>query len=591
MIPLGYEVGTGKRVNVPLKHLAVVGQTQESGKTTTLEALITRSGLRAIAFVTKRGEKSFRKVQPIPAYFSEATNMEYWKFVAALVESMASIKLGFNERGWLIKLCDDYNRKEKNKERSHAWKKPSNLVELLRNVESALPHMRGNNELVLLQLRELLKSIVPEVAAAKFSGELKLADSGIHVMDVSRFSVSLQSLVIRSVLEWVYQHGNKTVVIIPEAWQFIPQGRNTPVKLAAEELIRKGGALQNFVWIDSQDLRGVDKNLLRSVQVWLFGVQREKNEIANTLDSIPDFPRPNATDVMRLQKGQFFVAFGNVCVKAYVQPAGMEDEQAISIAIGETDTGVWKEIEKDLDLTERTKRAVAREREPEPEEHVPGTAQLSTWKCPYKNKTCGTGGVVCARCDEDFAAMAETENDEMWKEKYEELQKDFDALQRRMDLLQKDEVKAEDARTFSGEPPPINYRERVAESADQAARIPMPLDMVYDFVKERAQKDPAMLAILDAQRPQMDIKITRPTVEMDKSTLLGQVAALIPEKFFDSPKNGPAVAKEIERRYSNKQPTTNVYKPLNRLTEYGFLTNEADGFLAVKSMKVNLVEA
>lgn len=38
-IHLGYEVGTGAPVAVPLKHTAVTGQTQESGKTTTLEAL------------------------------------------------------------------------------------------------------------------------------------------------------------------------------------------------------------------------------------------------------------------------------------------------------------------------------------------------------------------------------------------------------------------------------------------------------------------------------------------------------------------------------------------------------------------------
>lgn len=563
MIPLGYEVGTGKRVSVPLKHLAVVGQTQESGKTTTLEALITRSGLRAIAFVTKRGEKSFRKVQPIPAFFSEATSMEYWQFVAALLESMAKIKLHFNERGWLIKLCDDYTRKEKNKERSYAWKKPTNLVELLRNVESALPSMRGNNELVLLQLRELLKSIVPEVAHAKFSSTLKLAASGIHVMDISRFSVALQSLVIRSVLEWVYQRGKKTVVIIPEAWQFIPQSRNTPVKLAAEELIRKGGALQNFVWIDSQDLRGVDKNLLRSVQVWLFGVQREKNEIANTLDSIPDFPRPNATDVMRLSKGQFFVAYGNVCVKAYVQPAGMEDEQAISIAIGETDPGVWKEIEKDLDSMERQNAPV--------EVEVP-------------------------------AEVEETESDEMWKERYEELKAEFDELKSAHDAMAKRMAQPpmlpaaltdpalypDGVRTPSNGDAPSNA---LPEPGETKSWGPLPLDMVYEHVKKRAQQDPAMLAILNAQRPQLDLKIIRATVEMDKSTLIGQVAALIPEKFFDSPKNGPAVAKEIERRYANKQPTANVYKPLNRLTEYGFLTAEADGYQAVKSMKVNLVEA
>jgi hypothetical protein len=37
-IHLGYEIGTGEPVSIPLQHLAVTGQTQRSGKTTALEA-------------------------------------------------------------------------------------------------------------------------------------------------------------------------------------------------------------------------------------------------------------------------------------------------------------------------------------------------------------------------------------------------------------------------------------------------------------------------------------------------------------------------------------------------------------------------
>ena len=33
---LGYEIGSGEKVDIPLTHLVVSGVTQESGKTTTL---------------------------------------------------------------------------------------------------------------------------------------------------------------------------------------------------------------------------------------------------------------------------------------------------------------------------------------------------------------------------------------------------------------------------------------------------------------------------------------------------------------------------------------------------------------------------
>lgn len=93
-IHLGYEVGTGKAVGVPLRHLAVTGQTQLSGKTTTLEALIARSGLRAVAFVTKRGEKSFSSSgrKSLHPYFRERAD---WQFVSAVLEATLRERMKF----------------------------------------------------------------------------------------------------------------------------------------------------------------------------------------------------------------------------------------------------------------------------------------------------------------------------------------------------------------------------------------------------------------------------------------------------------------------------------------------------------------
>jgi hypothetical protein len=43
MIHLGYEVGTGEPVSIPLAHTFVTGQTQLSGKTTTLRAIVVKA--------------------------------------------------------------------------------------------------------------------------------------------------------------------------------------------------------------------------------------------------------------------------------------------------------------------------------------------------------------------------------------------------------------------------------------------------------------------------------------------------------------------------------------------------------------------
>ena len=61
LIHLGYEVETGNQIQILPSHLIVTGVTQLSGKTTTLEALIHRSELKAIVFKTKPGEQGFNE--------------------------------------------------------------------------------------------------------------------------------------------------------------------------------------------------------------------------------------------------------------------------------------------------------------------------------------------------------------------------------------------------------------------------------------------------------------------------------------------------------------------------------------------------
>jgi hypothetical protein len=59
-ILLGFEIGTGKPVYLPLHHLAIFGITQLSGKTTTLEAVISRSGLK-FAWKAKETIREYQK--------------------------------------------------------------------------------------------------------------------------------------------------------------------------------------------------------------------------------------------------------------------------------------------------------------------------------------------------------------------------------------------------------------------------------------------------------------------------------------------------------------------------------------------------
>lgn len=316
-IHLGFEVGSGAPVAIPCRHMVVTGQTQEAGKTTTLEALISRSGLPAVAFVTKRGEQSFASGRRIQPYFRERAD---WQFVASVLEATMRERLKF-ERAWIMR----------------ASKGAKTLADVHGNVKVLMRTAKGLSGDVYLTLDAYLEIVVPRVAAVRFADTVDLKP-GLNVLDLSdrdTFPAELQSLVMRSVLEWVYEKRDGTITIIPEAWEFIPQGRGSPVKLGAVELIRKGAGLRNYVWLDSQDIGGIDKEILRSCPVWLLGVQREANEIARTLDNIPaGIAKPKPADLATLEKGQFYACWGKHVVKTYVQPAWMEEAEARAIATG-----------------------------------------------------------------------------------------------------------------------------------------------------------------------------------------------------------------------------------------------------------------
>src|SRR5437667_10489035 len=100
-IKLGYEIGSGKWVYIQPSHLIVTGITQQSGKTTTLEALIARSRLRAIVFKTKIGEKSFDQGVEVKPFFR---NRADYDFVKNLIEAYARERLNI-EKGTLMDMC------------------------------------------------------------------------------------------------------------------------------------------------------------------------------------------------------------------------------------------------------------------------------------------------------------------------------------------------------------------------------------------------------------------------------------------------------------------------------------------------------
>lgn len=316
-IKLGYEIKTGKEVGIKPSHLIVTGITQLSGKTTTLEALIKRSGLKAVIFKTKIGEKSFTEGIEIAPFFRDRSDYE---FVKSLIEAYAKEKL-FLEKGTLMRLC----------------KGSISLIEIKKRVDEELASgkLRGLKEEIHTRLQHYLENLIPQIQYANLSKTLDIRE-GINIMNLERFSEEAQSLIIQSVADEVLKTLKGVIIVIPEAWKFLPQKYNNPCKRVVESFIRQGATNQNFIWIDSQDMAGVDKIPLKQISTWILGYQSERNEVKHTLDqiSLPKKLKPTEEEIMTLKKGHFFLSCYEGVYSVYVQPSWLSDEDAFKIAKG-----------------------------------------------------------------------------------------------------------------------------------------------------------------------------------------------------------------------------------------------------------------
>lgn len=316
-ILLGFEVGTGEPVYVPLHHLAIFGMTQLSGKTTTLEALISRSGLRAIAFITKRGEAGFTSYNLITPYYKPRAD---WQFVEGLVNVALGEKVKYEPgmRWAIIKVS----------------KGAKNLRDVKARAEEMLAKAKREFQKQLFEkLITYLEIVVPELERWSFSDRLELSE-GVNVMDLSEMRLETQHLVIASTIEYVFRNLDHTVVIIPEAWETLPQTKMTPVKWVAQQFIRKGAAIGNYMFLDSQDIGGIDKTPLRQCDNWLMGRMKEAHEVERILKQLLGM-KVKAEEIQTLPLGHFYAAIGNEVKKVYVLPVGVPESVGRSVALGQ----------------------------------------------------------------------------------------------------------------------------------------------------------------------------------------------------------------------------------------------------------------
>jgi hypothetical protein len=515
-ILLGFEAGSGEPVHLPLHHLAIFGMTQLSGKTTTLEALISRSGLRAIAFITKRGEAGFTKFNLISPYYKPRAD---WQFVEGLVNVALGEKVKYEPgmRWAIIKVS----------------KGAKSLRDVKAKAEEMLEKAKRDFQKQLFEkLITYLEIVVPELERWSFSDKLELSE-GVNVMDLSGMRLETQHLVIASTIEYAFQNLDHVVVIVPEAWETLPQFKMTPVKWVAQQFIRKGAAIGNYLWLDSQDIGGIDKTPLRQCDNWLMGRMKEAHEVERILKQLLGM-KVKAEEIQTLPLGHFYAVIGNEVKKVYVLPVGVPEDVGRGVSLGE----LSPEYVRDKFLKPKVTEA-----------------------------------------DQDF----------VWKEKYEELLPKYNELERKFG-----ELLAEMGKPREHEK---KLEEEIKKLKNDNANIKKAYDITVEQLREACDKlerfrnfENALIGIVEAARPQgfesatsvpseinvqrevpaLTVQVIRKPLVLSTDNAQGRLALLYAEGFFDSEERTiSAVQKEMMRRGWPKDPRLSGF--LDEMCSWGYL--------------------
>lgn len=593
MILAGYEIGTGRPVNIPATHMAVTGQTQRSGKTTAMEAIVERSGMRAIAFITKRGESAFQFGHIIDPYFKDRSD---WRFVKDLFEQLTGYAQNEKEAE-LISICDGAKSLE------HVWERVKRKLETKQSKRHQDMYIRMN---------AYFEEIMPPLAQIPKSKRLDLK-KGVNVIDMTFFEGqhSVQEMLIQNALQWVYEKEEKTIFIVPEAWDFLSEEHGSITRTAGREFIRRSAAMHNFLWADCQDIRGLDKVILGQMGVWMVGNQREMNEVGRTIKSFASLPAPpTPTEIMTLGIGEFFILHGTESKKTFVQ-AVWADAHACALYAKNRDANgaarmalpkmpppppgtkrrelVTTPVETlqfertDDDSIGTSAEPLGREgleisdgtgsyRDVEPHRGVQSGADTNNGRRSGRTREVGTS-------DSDSSGGSAGRGDAL--KQIEEVRKEVRALAAAFaEFVKGGSMMAKTAPSF----------EKVVKSAmvtDGDDR-----EELYQWFRDRIRRDPELLAIV-VSKPSIEVRVDRPTLQVDGNTLKGQLGRLITEKFFANPRAlGEARVEMIRRGFiSSKLPQNKVEQAADTLLGMGFFTKESDGYQAVDGMKVRSVEA
>lgn len=341
-------ISNGDRVSIPLFHTLIAGQTQLSGKTTTIKALAPEASevedVSVLIFDTKPTGQEYPEYPQIPVCYQHTTDS---LVLMGLLESI------FRRR--LTPYYSTLNRLTDNAQTLEDMR--SNAVKMEETARSGFVKDACHT------LADLLRRLIAEIEGIEMVPIL-VSRKGVHVMAINRLSIEAQQLVLKTAFEQGIRgsnHANK-IFIIDESWRFLPEGYSSACKRAVQDMITQGAKTKRFVWLATQFLAPTDKDPLKGMPLKLLGRQDHTTEIEHTLKLIPEGKRTyQPEDIMRLKKGEFiYVNMEGYAKKVYVTPPWERQIEQLARAPGldevtqvaEDDSEFWLGVSARLERLE-----------------------------------------------------------------------------------------------------------------------------------------------------------------------------------------------------------------------------------------------
>ncbi len=565
-ILIGFAGGSGSPVYLEQHHTTISGQTQKSGKTTGVKAMIARSAMRAVVFLTKRGEIGFHGFPEIQPYYREPKKgaLIDWQYVEAILTATMGEKMKI-ERSFIINAC----------------KGAHSLEDVYQNILGRKEKARRGFDIsVYTNLAAYFEIILPQIKARSFATSLPL-EKGVNVMNLLDLTEEMQALVLQATLTYIMDRMRGVIAVIPEAWKFIPKEGN-PVKLAAESFIRQGAALNNYLWIDSQDLTGVDTKLLKQCNNWLMGFQRELNEAERVAKTAGK--KVSYTMIQSLKLGHFVLLQGTEDPKlVYLWPDRVPMQMAIDVAMGLIEPEVVKAYleklsEKSLEEEEEMYRQKCEELETEKKRLEDELEKLRSQP--------PEGGVDPEIVEKVQRLEAEVTELKVLKEEYDELKAEKEVAEGQCDKLLKEKTALEGENTkLSNEVARMENNVRSVDLiAEAVANIVFPKveDKIVEKLNLSAPRGEAELGVdveLETSKPHLTLTESRYKVTFKEDTQEGRILLLWIRGELNK---GEGFTKGKVRTLYKKYGWDNYHArwtgdALTKLVDYGFLETKVFG--------------